>query len=85
MHHVDINLTLQLIKQCLPESDATQLIGKVSYTALRNNLTLIDEHCYVVGYQCVINLSSEKQQAICFEQSTCEIFQHLQRCNFSKV
>ena len=55
IHNININLTLQLIKQCLPESDATQSIDKVSHAALRNNMTLIEEHCYAVGSQFVIN------------------------------
>ena len=38
IHNININLTLQLIKQCLPESDATQFIDKVSHSALRKSL-----------------------------------------------
>ena len=74
MLNVDINLTLQLIRNHLPESDATQFIDHVSHVALRNNMTLIAEHCYIVGSQFIVSLSSEQQRAIHLEQSTCEIF-----------
>ena len=65
MHNIDINMTLQLLY--FPENDATQFTDKISHAALRNNMTLIDEHCYGVGSQFAINLSSEQQQAVCLE------------------
>ena len=77
MYNIDIDMTLQLIKQSLPESNATQFIDKISHAALRNNMTRIDEHCYAVGSQFVINLTNEQQQAVRLEQRTCEIFQRL--------
>lgn len=77
LFNVDVTLTLQLIKLHLSDSEATLMIDKFSGVALRNNMTQIDAHCYVVGSQFSVTLSREQQQALHLAESTCLIFHRL--------
>ena len=78
LFNVDVNLTLQLqfIKH-LSDGEATQVIYTFSGVTLRNNMTQIDTHCYIVGSQFSVTLSCEQQQALHLAENTCLIFHRL--------
>lgn len=77
LFNVDVNLTLQFIKLHLSDNEASQVIDKFSGDALRNNMTQIGTHCYIVGSQFSVMLSCEQQQALHLAENTCVIFHRL--------
>ena len=77
LFNVDVDLTLQFIKLHLSDSEATQVIDKFSRVTLRNNMTHIGTHCYIVGSQFSVRLSYEQQQALHLAEGSCIIFHRL--------
>lgn len=55
----------------------TKFIDQVNHIAPRKTMTLIYEHCYIIGSTHVITLSSEQKVALQVCNNTYEVFLRL--------